>query len=323
MRRCAKKNATVVAPAHLVHDYNTGSDDEGGRVATATAVELVQAALAAAVPADASGDVPCPALRSRSLTRIAAAAPAVTATTTPGEDESDADEAAEAAASASGLASLDQAYVAAVIERVRAACSRLGIGEPAPQLALDDTLAEATAGGLREKMERQHASLAAHLVTLSGRAGVSTAAAAAETAWVEMGSGKGKLSRFLADRLGDHSRHVLVDRTRFRFEASEASADGMVVARHWERVVADIRHLKLAAVWAVASAPSVVVFGKHLCGAATDLALRCVAHLDRDCPSPASRVVAIALCCHHKCDWATYASASISPVLCVLCSYCL
>lgn len=73
---------------------------------------------------------------------------------------------------------------------------------------------------------------------------------------------------------------------------------------------------------AVAQAPTVGItaYGKHLCGAATDLALRClVSGLVEEgaataaAPPPSApraaatlRGVAIATCCHHRCDWRHY-----------------
>lgn len=51
--------------------------------------------------------------------------------------------------------------------------------------------------------------------------------------------------------------------------------------------------------------------GKHVCGVATDLMLRCV--------SPECRSLGVALCCHHLCTWADYVhpafviSAGLTP----------
>lgn len=59
-----------------------------------------------------------------------------------------------------------------------------------------------------------------------------------------------------------------------------------------------------------------VGYGKHLCGAATDLSLRCLGAALRAPLLPARRApgphaprlrgVAIATCCHHRCDWRHY-----------------
>ena len=46
----------------------------------------------------------------------------------------------------------------------------------------------------------------------------------------------------------------------------------------------------------------VVGVSKHLCGAATDLTLRCVVGT---LPRARFQGLMIALCCHHRCDWTT------------------
>jgi len=45
----------------------------------------------------------------------------------------------------------------------------------------------------------------------------------------------------------------------------------------------------------------VVGVGKHLCGAATDLSLRCLAQPGVNCGG-----LGFALCCHHRCEWRSY-----------------
>ncbi|KAL4715339.1 hypothetical protein ACJJTC_015110 [Scirpophaga incertulas] len=61
------------------------------------------------------------------------------------------------------------------------------------------------------------------------------------------------------------------------------------------RVRADVAHVKLRALPAVARAAHVVGLAKHLCGCATDYAARCLA------AAGASGVV-MATCCHHRCS---------------------
>ena len=51
----------------------------------------------------------------------------------------------------------------------------------------------------------------------------------------------------------------------------------------------------------LAAAAQVVVVSKHLCGCATDFALRCVAS------STPPRRLLLATCCHHRCTFADYA----------------
>lgn len=70
------------------------------------------------------------------------------------------------------------------------------------------------------------------------------------------------------------------------------------------RLRVDIKDLRLSGA-DVVSGRDVVVLGKHLCGAATDLALRCLLETESD-PGFDPTGVAIATCCHHRCEWRTY-----------------
>lgn len=76
------------------------------------------------------------------------------------------------------------------------------------------------------------------------------------------------------------------------------------------RIRIDIRHLDLTKAPLVdgsdpqGTAP-VVAVSKHLCGVATDLALRCLLGADPK-STGAVRGAAIALCCHHRCTWSDY-----------------
>lgn len=70
------------------------------------------------------------------------------------------------------------------------------------------------------------------------------------------------------------------------------------------RLRVDIKDLRLSGA-DVVSGRDVVVLGKHLCGAATDLALRCLLETEPD-PGFDPTGVAIATCCHHRCEWRTY-----------------
>ena len=56
---------------------------------------------------------------------------------------------------------------------------------------------------------------------------------------------------------------------------------------------------------------AVIGVSKHLCGAATDLALRCLAEFSasensRQNATSKIETILIALCCHHRCDWNIY-----------------
>ncbi|XP_030228294.1 tRNA:m(4)X modification enzyme TRM13 homolog isoform X1 [Gadus morhua] len=162
--------------------------------------------------------------------------------------------------------------------------------------------------------------------------------------FVEFGAGKGKLSHWIREAVKGHNDHhfLLVERssTRFKVDGKHQQADG-----RFERLQVDIQHLDLGRVpLLMETRVRLVGVGKHLCGSATDLALRCLfegvaSETAPPCkrsryqeepappshhpappsprpappsphPAPPSRAdvcgVAIALCCHHRCAWRPY-----------------
>ncbi|KAF1555456.1 UNVERIFIED_CONTAM: hypothetical protein FQV16_0006817, partial [Eudyptes robustus] len=157
--------------------------------------------------------------------------------------------------------------------------------------------------------------------------------------FVEFGAGRGKLSHWVDVALQnvDNVQFLLVERATTRFKV-----DGKHKRRNsiFERLQVDIQHLCLNKVPILEKKKLPVVgIGKHLCGAATDLALRCLVESYTTCsdgqseePAPkrsrndktevASNNsadnesnkddckpvagIVIALCCHHKCDWTHY-----------------
>ncbi|NWI31800.1 TRM13 enzyme, partial [Sula dactylatra] len=157
--------------------------------------------------------------------------------------------------------------------------------------------------------------------------------------FVEFGAGRGKLSHWVDIALQnvENVQFLLVERatTRFKVDGKHKRRDSI-----FERLQVDIQHLCLNKVPILEKKKLPVVgIGKHLCGAATDLALRCLVESYTTChdgengePAPkrsrndktevASKSsannesnkedckpvagIVIALCCHHKCDWTHY-----------------
>lgn len=160
--------------------------------------------------------------------------------------------------------------------------------------------------------------------------------------FVEFGAGKGKLSHWVDIALKDaeNVHFILVERvtTRFKVDGKHRKKDSV-----FERLQIDIQHLCLNRVPVLREGRLPVVgIGKHLCGVATDVALRCLVETyaasfeekdeeplakrikndktekesntlakegsEKDVPetwTPVAGIV-IALCCHHRCDWRHY-----------------
>ncbi|XP_062869449.1 tRNA:m(4)X modification enzyme TRM13 homolog [Trichomycterus rosablanca] len=146
--------------------------------------------------------------------------------------------------------------------------------------------------------------------------------------YVEFGAGKGKLSHWIHVALQDaeNVHFLLVERcsTRFKVDGKHQNTEST-----FDRLQVDIQHLDLSRVPVLREKGlPVIAVGKHLCGAATDLALRCLFEhsvTEKEPEPPLKRIklqegeeeikargdvavsgLSIALCCHHRCDWRHY-----------------
>ncbi|XP_017491130.1 PREDICTED: LOW QUALITY PROTEIN: tRNA:m(4)X modification enzyme TRM13 homolog [Rhagoletis zephyria] len=132
----------------------------------------------------------------------------------------------------------------------------------------------------------------------------------ASTSYVEFGAGKGQLAYYLAHLLvTTASQVVLVDRMSLRHKKDNKIEDRSLV----HRIRADIADFRMSGLKKLRSTRRCVAVSKHLCGAATDLTLRCITQprcIDEDSKSPGTEYVLIALCCHHRCDWQVYVGKS-------------
>ncbi|XP_062540038.1 tRNA:m(4)X modification enzyme TRM13 homolog [Armigeres subalbatus] len=131
-----------------------------------------------------------------------------------------------------------------------------------------------------------------------------------DVAFVEFGAGKGQVAFWLATILQQSDltnvKVFLVDRASHRHKKDNKIEDREII----QRVRADIGDLVLRKLDVLKDSKKVVGVGKHLCGGATDLALRCLirANLDKsEGGQLQSEGFVFALCCHHRCDWKTYA----------------
>lgn len=143
--------------------------------------------------------------------------------------------------------------------------------------------------------------------------------------YVEWGSGNAFLSTQLQQQL--HSDHILIDRKNPKTKVDYKRDLNQL----WKRLTIDIKDVALDAIPEVSqpfpvssstnlasnadsssSTPaeeqqsrprSVYSFSKHLCGAATDLTIRC---LEQHKSAAGDDALMVALCCHHQCTWRSY-----------------
>nr|XP_011467051.1 PREDICTED: tRNA:m(4)X modification enzyme TRM13 homolog [Fragaria vesca subsp. vesca]XP_011467056.1 PREDICTED: tRNA:m(4)X modification enzyme TRM13 homolog [Fragaria vesca subsp. vesca]XP_011467060.1 PREDICTED: tRNA:m(4)X modification enzyme TRM13 homolog [Fragaria vesca subsp. vesca]XP_011467065.1 PREDICTED: tRNA:m(4)X modification enzyme TRM13 homolog [Fragaria vesca subsp. vesca] len=125
---------------------------------------------------------------------------------------------------------------------------------------------------------------------------------------VEFGAGRGYLTQMLADCYGI-KRVFLVERKSYKLKADRSlrQKERLIL----QRLRIDIEDLNLNAVGTLRGGPYIAI-GKHLCGPATDLTLRCCLGEQSNqsngggSVNPNLRGLAIATCCHHLCQWKHY-----------------
>ncbi|EPS62892.1 hypothetical protein M569_11896, partial [Genlisea aurea] len=124
------------------------------------------------------------------------------------------------------------------------------------------------------------------------------------TAVVEFGAGRGYLTQMLADCYGIN-KVLLVERKSYKLKADRSlrKKEGLTL----ERLRIDIEDLDIQAVESLHNLQYIAT-GKHLCGPATDLSLRCCLRRARSAGAGTRnlRGLAFATCCHHLCQWKTY-----------------
>ncbi|KAG0729018.1 tRNA:m(4)X modification enzyme TRM13 [Chionoecetes opilio] len=156
---------------------------------------------------------------------------------------------------------------------------------------------------------RQTSSLLAHL-----QAANLLDTATRPACYVEFGAGRGQLTHLLTEAVTDPSKalFVMVERGAQRYKYDTKMKQNQEI--NLKRIRADIEHLSLAGVEGLGDYDSIVGLGKHLCGAASDLALRCL------CQHPGTAVAGavLALCCHHRCAWESYCGLEVLQGLGVL-----
>ncbi|CAB4271841.1 unnamed protein product [Prunus armeniaca] len=126
---------------------------------------------------------------------------------------------------------------------------------------------------------------------------------------VEFGAGRGYLTQMLADCYGI-KKVFLVERKSYKLKADRSlrQKESLIL----QRLRIDIEDLNLNAVESLREDPYLAI-GKHLCGPATDLTLRCClgehrnqSNAELQSVNPNLRGLAIATCCHHLCQWKHY-----------------
>ncbi|XP_038554793.1 tRNA:m(4)X modification enzyme TRM13 homolog [Micropterus salmoides] len=241
------------------------------------------------------------------------------------------------------LAACSRAQLETLVDKLKAAVAGLCCDVEDRVLShpvLQEELNNPKNGDSAHKHLKQQSSILGHLeaLRLLGRG----------RCFVEFGAGRGKLSHWIHEALKTRDRLqtcddlqlLLVERCSTRFKVDGKHQE---VGVEFERLQVDIQHLDLSRVPLLRPKKLPLVgVGKHLCGAATDLALRCLLETPRprkETGPPPKRLktsepdgnsgpadsaalpdpgpgadsgpgpilgLAVALCCHHRCEWRHY-----------------
>ncbi|XP_058076902.1 uncharacterized protein LOC131225390 [Magnolia sinica] len=126
---------------------------------------------------------------------------------------------------------------------------------------------------------------------------------------VEFGAGRGYLTHMLTDCYGIQKVY-LIERKSYKLKADRSLRQKQQMIL--ERLRIDIEDLNLSAIESLRGVPYLAI-GKHLCGPATDLTLRCClperCNENKDVHSSGNcnlKGIALAACCHHLCQWKHY-----------------
>lgn len=124
------------------------------------------------------------------------------------------------------------------------------------------------------------------------------------TSYVEYGAGKGQVAFWLAQAITNHpnSNVLLIDRASLRHKKDNKLNDTHAV----QRIRADICDFDMNKFDLLQKSKNIIGLGKHLCGAATDFAIRCIINGnagDGGAKVTKTHALIVALCCHHRCDW--------------------
>ncbi|XP_072379376.1 tRNA:m(4)X modification enzyme TRM13 homolog [Diabrotica undecimpunctata] len=124
-----------------------------------------------------------------------------------------------------------------------------------------------------------------------------------ETCYIEFGAGRGQLSFWLAKMIEDDdtSKILLVERAspKHKKDNKLAKTSDKVC-----RIRADISDIVLDKVDVITNSSNIIGVTKHLCGEATDLAVRSLGNIKENNWKVGGCI--LTFCCHHRCRWVPY-----------------
>ena len=200
---------------------------------------------------------------------------------------------------------MGQAMFHKVVQKIEMVWERLGCGERRSRFVYDDSATRTRADLSKgEKHSVQQESIFENMKEFGFFRKCDT------TTFMEFGSGKGTLTGRFVEMLGskrnDKMHHiVLLDRQSFKLKADRSLRDENMMRIRCD--IADFNPTKLPCMQK--DSCTWCVYGKHLCGPATDFSINCCIRNRNG--NPKSTGFAIAPCCHHLSSWDQYVGAPV------------
>lgn len=201
------------------------------------------------------------------------------------------------------LADIDETIIESVIEKINRIYDEHKIDEQIEKLHLEHSLLESEVNN-----KKYGAETLKHLIQTSSILGYLDHYHLFDdnTSYIEYGAGRGQVSFWLAQAITQYadSNVLLIDRASLRHKMDNRLDETYAV----KRIRADISDFDINQHDLIQKSKQIVGVSKHLCGAATDFAIRCILNgnagsNDKDAVSPKTSAFIIAVCCHHRCDW--------------------
>ncbi|CAG9765306.1 unnamed protein product [Ceutorhynchus assimilis] len=127
------------------------------------------------------------------------------------------------------------------------------------------------------------------------------------TCYIEFGAGRGQLSYWVAKATESqkNSTILLIERDSPKHKKDNKLAK---TTDQIQRIRADIADIVLDKIDIIKNSEHIVGITKHLCGAATDLTLRCLTSTEETKNKVHGTI--LTFCCHHRCEWTPYTGKS-------------
>lgn len=196
------------------------------------------------------------------------------------------------------LQDVPQATLEPIISKVNQLFENFVAGTIETELKNHPVLAEELSNETYGNEKRRHLQQTSSILGIMNESGFLKS----KTFFIEYGAGKAALSFWLATAVKEleNAKVLVVDRASHRNKKDNQIRDRNLV----ERIRADIGDLDLQHLDMAKKYETIVGVSKHLCGGATDLALRCIVKGNENGVNTSGFIICV--CCHHQCTFDSF-----------------